>query len=65
MPSVEVECPECGYNRAVYILTPDEGETKMTAVLICASATGTVAKCGHSWVLEENAELTPTKIITE
>lgn len=23
MPSVYVECPECGYDKAVYFLTPD------------------------------------------
>lgn len=47
------------------MLTPDQGETKMIAVMICASAVGTVAKCGHSWVLDETSELTATKVITE
>lgn len=51
MPTVEVECPECEYNKAVYFLTPDPGDTRLLAVMICANATGTVAKCGHSWVL--------------
>jgi hypothetical protein len=51
MPSVYVECPECGYDRAVYFLTPDEGETKIVAKMICASATGTTPKCGHVWDL--------------
>lgn len=52
MPSVEVECPDCGNNRAVYFLTPDEGESKIVAKMICASATGTTAKCGHIWDLD-------------
>ena len=52
MPSVYVECPECGYDRAVYFLTPDEGETKIVAKMICASATGTTPKCGHVWDLQ-------------
>ncbi len=58
MPRVEIECPECGYNKAVYLMTPDEGETKLITVMICASATGTVAKCGHHWILDEKSELT-------
>jgi hypothetical protein len=65
MPTVEIECPECGYNRAIYMLTPDEGETKMLAVMICASATGTVAKCGNTWVLDEDLELGKTRIVSE
>jgi len=47
------------------MLTPDEGETKLVARMICANATGTVAKCGHTWILEEESELTKTKIISE
>jgi hypothetical protein len=65
MPSVEVECPECGYNKAVYILAPDDGETKLVAVMLCASQTGTVAKCGHIWTLDDDTELTRTKVKSE
>ena len=65
MPNVEVTCPECDYNRAVYFLTPDEGETKLVAVMICASASGTTAKCGYSWILEETSDLFPNRIQTE
>lgn len=65
MPSVEVECPECGYNKAVYILAPDDGETKLVATMLCASQTGTVAKCGHIWTLDDDTELTRTKVKTE
>jgi len=57
MPSVEAECPECGYDRAIYSLTPDEGETKIIVKMICASRTGTTAKCGHIWELDECDEL--------
>ena len=53
MPSVEIECTECGFNRAVYMLTPDEGETKLVTRMICANAFGAVAKCGHTWILED------------
>ncbi len=65
MPSVYVECPECGYDRAVYFLTPDEGETKIVAKMICASATGTTPKCGHVWDLQESSELLRTRVLTE
>ena len=47
------------------MLTPDEGETKMLAMLICASATGTVAKCGHIWILDEDSDLSKDRVITE
>jgi hypothetical protein len=65
MPSVEVECPECGYDRAVYFLTPDEGETKIVAKMICASAAGSTAKCGNIWDLEETSQLLRTRVVTE
>ena len=47
------------------MLTPDEGETKLVARMICANASGAVAKCGHTWILEDEAELTRTRIISE
>jgi len=65
MPSVEVECPSCGYNRAVYQLTPDQGETKMLAVMMCTSSFGQLAKCGHSWVLPESSRLLKNRVQTE
>ena len=65
MPSVEIECPECSFTRAVYILAPDDGETKLVAVMMCASQAGTVAKCGHIWTLDEDTELTRTKVKSE
>jgi hypothetical protein len=57
MPLVEVLCPECGYNRAIYCVTPDENETKMVAKMMCASVVGTVSKCGHTWELDDHQEL--------
>jgi hypothetical protein len=65
MPRVAVECPECGHGTAVYMLTPDEGETKLLAMMICASATGTQAKCGHSWMLEETSDLLETMVLID
>jgi len=65
MPNVHVECPECGYDRAVYFLTPDEGESKIVAKMICASSTGNTPKCGHVWDLDENCDLLRTKVVTE
>lgn len=62
MPSVKVECPECLYDRAVYFLMPDEGETKIIAKMICASSTGTTAKCGNIWDLEDTSELLRTRV---
>ena len=46
------------------MLTPDEGENKMLAVMICASAAGTVAKCGHIWVLDEEVEILKDRVMT-
>lgn len=57
MPMVEVECPECGYNKAVYCIAPDENETKLVTRMTCASVIGSVAKCGHSWELKEEEYL--------
>lgn len=37
----------------------------MIAVLICASSSGTIAKCGHTWLLGTKAELLQTRIRTE
>jgi DNA-directed RNA polymerase subunit M/transcription elongation factor TFIIS len=48
-PQVDVICPECGYDRAVFLITPDENETKLVAKMMCASIVGTVAKCGNIW----------------
>ena len=48
-PQVHVICPECRYDRAVFLITPDENETKLVAKMMCASIAGTVTKCGHTW----------------
>ena len=63
MPSVEVECPECEHNRAIYILTPDEGETKMVAKMICTNARGTTILCGNTWDLDEDVLLEKTRAV--
>lgn len=65
MPKVDIECPECGYDKAVYFLTPDEGETKIVAKMICASATGTTVKCGNMWDLNDKDLLLRTRVLTE
>jgi hypothetical protein len=41
---------------------PDEGETKIIAKMICASSTGTTAKCGNIWDLEDTSELLRTRV---
>lgn len=55
MPTVEVICPECGYNRAIYFLVPDELESKMLARMMCKNITGTTVKCGHIWDLNDQS----------
>ena len=62
IPKIEVECPECLYNRAICVMAPDAGETKIVATLICASSTGTTAKCGNIWTLDKNTELLKGRI---
>jgi ribosomal protein S27E len=51
---VEVTCPECGHDRAIYTMAPDENETKLVARMMCASVTGTVAKCSFIWELDDD-----------
>lgn len=62
MPTVEVECPECGHNRAIYFLVPDEQETKMLARMMCKNVKGTTVKCGHIWDLNDESELSELKV---
>ena len=54
MPRIEVECPNCGHNEAIYILTPDEGETKILAKLICTRTKDGTIVCGNTWDLDED-----------
>ena len=64
MPRLAVECPECGYHEAVYIVTPDDGERKIVVTLICASigAKGNI-RCGTIWDLDENLEIFNDRVI--
>lgn len=57
MLMVEVECPECGYNKAVYSIAPDENETKLVTRMTCASIKNSVSGCGNSWELKEEEYL--------
>lgn len=65
MPSVKINCPECGYDRAVYFLSPDETESKILARMICMSSTGNTPKCGHVWNLDESDLLLRSRVMTE
>ena len=62
MPTVEIECPECGHNRAIYFLVPDEQETKLLARMMCKNTIGTVVKCGNVWDLNDASELEEIQI---
>jgi hypothetical protein len=63
MTLVEVECPECGYSKAICTMTPDENETKLVARMMCASVVGSVTKCGHTWELDESDVLLEGEVI--
>ncbi len=54
MPRVKLVCPFCYHDTAVYLLTPDVGEAKMMARMICTrqmtlNNEKETAKCGHIW----------------
>ena len=53
MPTVEVVCPECGFNKALYFLVADETESKMVARMMCKKVFGMEVRCGHVWDLED------------
>lgn len=55
MPRVEAKCPECSHDEAIYILTPDTGESKLLTKMICARITSNTntATCGHIWDLSQ------------
>ena len=65
MPRIEVECPDCGHNEAIYILTPDEGETKMLAKLICTNEKNGTIVCGNTWDLDEDYLLEKVRAVPE
>ena len=50
MPKEEKECPNCGHNEAVFMISSDIEDTKIVLIYICANS-----KCGHCWnkVVEE------------
>lgn len=58
MPRVTIECPECSYHEAVYLVAPDDGERKIVMKLICArGAEEKVVKCGTKWDLDQDLEV--------
>jgi DNA-directed RNA polymerase subunit M/transcription elongation factor TFIIS len=63
MPSVSVQCPECGFGKAVYSLHSNAEETRMVARLMCRSATATAVKCGHVWELSDDCEILESAIL--
>jgi hypothetical protein len=36
MPRMEIECPDCSYHEAVYLVAPEDGERRIVVKLICA-----------------------------
>ena len=58
VPTVEVGCPECGYGKAIVFLVSDGAETKMVARMMCRSVMGSTVKCGHTWTLSDESEIT-------
>ena len=56
-PSIHIECPECGYGKAICFLRADEAETKMVAKLMCRNVKGNVVICGHAWTLNDESEI--------
>lgn len=65
MPTIEVICPECGFNKALYFLVSDEGETKMVARMMCKRVIGMQVRCGHIWDLEDQNELEEAKVLVK
>jgi hypothetical protein len=58
MPIMRVECPECGYDEAVYTVVPEEGERKIVLKLICArGARDGIVKCDKKWNLDQDIEI--------
>lgn len=65
MLMVEVQCPECGHNKAVYWIAPDENETKLVTRMTCAAAKGSLSTCGHSWELMEDEYLSEDCVVSQ
>ena len=63
LPTIEVECPECGHNKAIYFLIPDQVQTKMIARLMCKNIVDETVRCGHIWDLNDESEITGTAVM--
>jgi hypothetical protein len=44
-----VDCPECGFQEAVYFMTTDTSETKIRKVYICGRVERGQVACGNNW----------------
>ncbi len=44
MPRENVECPTCGHQEAVFLISTDIEDTKIELIYICGNV-----RCGHTW----------------
>lgn len=44
MPREYIQCPECGFEWAVFLITTDKEDTKIELIYICGNH-----MCGHNW----------------
>ena len=44
MPRENIECPKCGHNEAVFMITTDNEDSKIILVFICCNP-----ECGQQW----------------
>jgi hypothetical protein len=49
LPKIDVNCPECDYHQAAYMIITDEKEDRLIAKMFCLSTIGYQLRCGNTW----------------